>query len=356
MKILLTGGGTQGHVSGNMALVPTLKKNNVTIDYVGTARGMERDIVAKDSYIKYHIIPAGKFDRSLTIKNFRNAYRVVKGVIAAKKLIRELKPDIVFSKGGFVTVPVVVAAKKSNIPVIIHESDITPGLANKLSSRYADKICTTFPETVEYFNSDKAICTGSPIRDEIFTGNKDLGYKLCGFTQQKPTIMVMGGSSGALALNQLTRAVLNDILPRYNVIHICGKDGTDPKYESINGYKQFGYVSSELCHLFAATDITLSRSGSNAIFEFLALKIPMLLVPLPKGNSRGDQIVNAESFEKSGFAMVCQQEELTPELLVQKIDELYRQRDQIQANMSGSALLNGTKNILDLIYTTAKSK
>ena len=354
MKILLTGGGTQGHVSGNMALVPQLKENGVTIDYVGTAKGMERGIVAQDEYIKYHIIPAGKFNRSFTWRNFRNAFRVVKGVHAAKKLIHEIKPDIVFSKGGFVTVPVVIAAKKSKIPVIIHESDFTPGLANKISSRYADKICTTFPETVKYFNSDKAVCTGSPIRGEIFTGNKELGYKLCGFTQQKPTIMVMGGSSGALALNQLTRAVLNDVLPKYNVIHICGKDGTDPQYEGINGYKQFGYVSGELRHLFAATDMTLSRSGSNAIFEFLALKIPMLLVPLPKGNSRGDQIVNAESFEKSGFAMVCQQEELTPELLVQKLDELYKKRDQIKANMEGSALLNGTSTILDLIFDMAK--
>lgn len=354
MKILLTGGGTQGHVSGNMALVPTLKEKGVTIDYVGTAKGMERSIVAQDEYIKYHIIPAGKFNRSFTWRNFRNAFRVVKGISQAKKLIREIKPDIVFSKGGFVTVPVVIAAKKSNVPVIIHESDFTPGLANKISSRYADKICTTFPETVGYFNSDKAVCTGSPIRGEIFTGSRELGYKLCGFTQQKPTIMVMGGSSGALALNQLTRAVLSDILPKYNVIHICGKDGTDPKYEGINGYKQFGYVSGELRHLFAATDITLSRSGSNAIFEFLALKIPMLLVPLPKGNSRGDQIVNAQSFEKSGFATVCRQEDLTPELLVQKLDELYKMRDKIKANMEDSALLNGTNTILELIFGMAK--
>ena len=354
MKILLTGGGTQGHVSGNMALVPTLKEKGITIDYVGTAKGMERAIVAQDEYIKYHIIPAGKLNRSFTWRNFRNAFRVIKGISAAKKLIRELKPDIVFSKGGFVTVPVVIAAKKSNIPVIIHESDFTPGLANKISSKYADKICTTFPETVGYFHSEKAVCTGSPIRGEIFTGNRELGYKICGFTQQKPTIMVMGGSSGALALNQLTRAVLNDVLSKYNVIHICGKDGTDPQYEGINGYKQFGYVSSELRHLFAATDMTLSRSGSNAIFEFLALKIPMLLVPLPKGNSRGDQIVNAESFEKSGFATVCQQEDLTPELLVQKLDELYKKRDEIKANMEGSALLNGTNTILDLIFDMAK--
>lgn len=350
MKILLTGGGTAGHVSGNMALVPELKNHGFEIEYIGTFNGMEKNIVANDSDIKYHAIPAGRLNRSFTWRNFTDAFRVIKGIYAASEILKQTKPDVVFSKGGFVTVPVVIAASMRNIPTIIHESDYTPGLANKISAKFANKICTTFPETVDFFHSDKAICTGSPIRKEIFCGNKNKGKSLCNFTDSKPVVIVMGGSLGAVALNNAVRLSLNRILAKYNVIHICGKGGSDAKYNGIYGYKQFDYVTDELPHLLAISDIALSRAGSNAIFEFLALSIPMLLVPLPKGSSRGDQIINAQSFEKNAFAIKLDQENMTDKTLCDKLDKLYADRNQIKANMKNSKLLNGTNNILELIF------
>ncbi len=350
MKILLTGGGTAGHVSGNTALMPELKRQGFEIEYIGSYTGMEKDIIGRIDNVKYHAIPSGKLNRSFTINNIRDAFRVLKGISAATKLMKQIKPDIVFSKGGYVTVPVVIAAHNCKIPVIIHESDFTPGLANKISAKFASKICTTFPQTVKYFKSSKAVCTGSPIRNEILYGNRDTGRAICGFYDSKPVIMVMGGSTGALALNKLIREALNELLPKYNIIHICGKDGVDDSLSNIHGYKQFAYVSEELPHLLAATDLAFSRAGSNAIFEFLALYIPMLLVPLPKDASRGDQIINAESFQNQGFAITCPQSSLTASMLCRKLDELYDKRDLIRGNMRNSKLLNGTKNILSMIF------
>lgn len=356
MKILLTGGGTAGHVSGNMALVPELKKHGFQIEYIGRAKGIEKNIVTADKDILYHSIPAGRLNRSFTWQNFTDIFRTIKGISSASKIIKQTKPDLVFSKGGFVSVPVVIAASLHKIPTIIHESDYTPGLANKISAKFADKICTTFPETVKYFNSDKAHCTGSPIRNEILCGNKNKGLRLCGFTDQKPVIIVMGGSLGAEALNSAVRTSLSRLLVSYNVIHICGKGGTKPEFDGINGYKQFGYVTEELPHLLAAADIALSRAGSNAIFEFLALSIPMLLVPLPKGNSRGDQIINAQSFEKSGFAIKLDQELINNDILYTKLNELYKNKDSIKVNMQSSNLLNGTENILRIILDMTSNK
>lgn len=356
MKILLTGGGTAGHVSGNMALVPELKEHGFEIEYIGTFNGIEKSIVAKDCDIKYHAIPAGRLNRAFTLRNFTDAFRVIKGISSASKIIKQTKPDIVFSKGGFVTVPVVIAASMHNIPTIIHESDYTPGLANKISAKFANKICTTFPETVNFFHSNKAICTGSPIRNEILCGDKNKGRALCNFANAKPILIVMGGSLGAVALNNAVRASLNRILSKYNVIHICGKGGSDAKYNGIQGYKQFDYVTDELPHLLAISDIALSRAGSNAIFEFLALSIPMLLVPLPKGSSRGDQIINAQSFEKSEFAIKLNQENINDETLCNKLDELYADRNKIKTNMKNSKLLNGTNNILELIFNMTDDK
>ena len=351
MKIILTGGGTAGHVSGNMALVPELKKHGFTIDYIGTHRGMEKDIVAADKDITYHPISAGRFVRGFNLGNIKDAFNVLKGIKEATKLIDEIRPDIVFSKGGFVTVPVVIAAHKRHIPVIIHESDFTPGLANKISAKFADKICTTFPETVSMLNSTKAVCTGSPLRGELLSGSRTMGASLCGFTDDKPVIIVMGGSLGALAINNLIHESLDCLLKKYNIIHIYGKSGTDKAYDGIPGYKQFGYVTSELPHLFAISDAAISRAGSNAIFEFLAAKIPMLLIPLPKGESRGDQILNADSFAKSGYAIACRQEELDSDSLCKNVDELIHKRETILRTMQRSDIQNGTDNILKLIFS-----
>ena len=349
MKVVLTGGGTAGHVNGNMALVPELKKRGADICYIGRKPSMEYDIVSKDPSIAYYVITAGKFRRTFSLKNVTDAFKVMQGYQQAKKILKEIQPDIVFSKGGFVTVPVVAAAKKLGIPVIIHESDSTPGLANRISGRYADRFCTTFPETVEMLNSQKAICTGPPLRKELFEGSRTLGLRLCGFDEQKPVVIVMGGSSGAQAINELVRKSLEELLKSFQVIHICGKDGMDASLNHLVGYKQYGYVTDELPHLLAASDIAVSRAGANAIFEFLAAQIPMLLIPLPKTESRGDQILNAESFEKSGYAIMRVQEKLTPETFVDAVHELYRKAPQIKSNMSVRTIKNGRENILQMI-------
>ncbi len=354
MKIILTGGGTAGHVSGNMALVPDLKKNGYQIEYIGSHKGMEKDIVAQERDIVYHSISSGRFRRNISFKNFTDIFNVLKGINEAERILKNTKPDIVFSKGGYVAVPVVIAAKKQKIPVIIHESDLTPGLANKISAKFADKICTTFPDTVNFFNSAKAICTGSPIRKELFKGNAYTGRTICNFTDEKPILLIMGGSLGSQRINELIRESSKDLLKKFNLIHICGKGGIDTNFEGISGYRQFEYVSAELAHIIAAANIVVSRAGSNAIFEFLATQKPMLLIPLPKGASRGDQILNAESFEKNGFAMNISQDILDANMLSEKINELYSKRDAFQIAMQSSPIKNGTDNILSLIYELSK--
>lgn len=356
MKILLTGGGTAGHVSGNMALVPDLKKHNYQIDYVGTMRGIEKEIVSADKDINYHSIHAGKFRRCLSFDNIKDVFKVFKGMSDASKLMKKIHPDIVFSKGGYVTVPVVIAAHKNKIPVIIHESDLTPGLANKISAKFADKVCTTFPETASMLSPSKSVCTGSPIRGELFLGSKETGKKLCNFTEDRPTIIVMGGSLGAVAINKLVRDAVKTLCSKYNVIHICGKGGSDNSFNNIKGYKQFEYVKEELCHLLALSDVAISRAGSNAIFEFLALQKPMLLIPLPKGESRGDQVLNAESFEKNGFAISANQSELDGNKLCEYTEKLFNRSNEIKNNIIKSGIKNGTTNILSLIYACCEKK
>ncbi len=265
----------------------------------------------------------------------------------AKKLIKRLKPDIVFSKGGFVAVPVVLGAKFNGVPVIAHESDMTPGLANKIAMPFAKKICTTFPETVKYIGK-KGIHTGTPIRKELFDGDKEKGLKLCGFDNEKPVIMMMGGSLGSQKINKVLRAALTEITTGFQLVHICGKGNVD-KSINIKGYKQFEYLSEELPHVIACADMVISRAGSNSISEFLALKKPALLIPLSAKASRGDQILNAQSFEKQGYCLVLNEEDMTPESLLKAIKELYLAKDSLITAMAKSPASNGVENVMKVI-------
>ena len=301
-KIVMTGGGTAGHVTPNIALIPKLRELGYEIDYIGSKEGIEKKLIS-DLGIPYYGVSTGKFRRYFDPKNFSDPFRVLKGCHEAKKLLKELKPNVIFSKGGFVSVPVVRAAASLKIPVIIHESDLTPGLANKLCIPVATKICCNFPETLKYLPEKKSVLTGSPIREELTMGNKDAAYKLCGFDKNRPVIMVMGGSQGASAINKVVRDALPRLLEKFNVIHICGQEKMDNMLLTTPGYKQFDYVKSELKDLFAITDLVVSRAGANAICELLALRIPNVLIPLPLAASRGDQLLNAASFESQGFFM-----------------------------------------------------
>ncbi len=347
-KIVLTGGGTAGHVTPNIALLPRLQELGYEIFYIGSYDGIEKKLIA-DFDIPYFGISTGKFRRYFDPKNFSDPFRVLKGYSEAKKKLKEIKPDVVFSKGGFVSVPVVRAAASLGIPCIIHESDMTPGLANKLCIPVASKVCCNFPETMKLLPESKAVLTGSPIREELAKGNKLAALDMCGFTANKPVVMVIGGSLGANAINQTVRQALPKLLEDFQVVHLCGKEKVDNLLLNVKGYKQFEYLKAELKDVFAMADVVISRAGANAICELLALKKPNILIPLPASASRGDQILNAKSFEEQGFSMVLDEDDLTENLLVEKVHELYFTKQTYIDSMSRSNQLSSIDTILNLI-------
>lgn len=347
-KIVLTGGGSAGHVTPNIALLPSLRDAGYEITYIGSYDGIEKRLIG-DFDLPYVGISTGKFRRYLDPKNFTDPFRVLKGFSEARKFLRSYRPDVVFSKGGFVSVPVVRAAASLGIPCIIHESDMTPGLANKLCIPVAKKVCCNFPETLKLLPENKAVLTGSPIRTELAQGNKLAGYDLCGFSANKPVVMVIGGSLGAAAVNKAVRESLPRLLEDFQVVHLCGKDKMDNLLLNTAGYKQFEYVKAELKDLFAMADLVISRAGANAICELLALKKPNILIPLPASSSRGDQLLNAKSFESQGFSIVINEDDLTPELLVDKVHELYFSRQLYHEAMTGSGQMDSVKTIMKLI-------
>lgn len=354
-KIILTGGGTAGHVTPNIALLPSLKKAGYDIFYIGSYEGIEKKLIEEQN-IPYYGISSGKLRRYLDIKNFTDPFRVLKGFSEAKKLIKQIKPDILFSKGGFVSVPVVFAAKHYKIPVIIHESDMTPGLANKLSLPMATKICCNFPETVKLLPEGKAVLTGSPIRAELHKGNRNIGLQFASLSSEKPVILIIGGSQGSAVINQAVRSILPQILKKYQVIHICGKGNMDNSLNSTKGYSQFEYVKNELKDVFAAADIIISRAGANAICEILSLRKPNILIPLSKAASRGDQILNAASYEKQGFSKVIEEEALTGKVLWEAIEGVYQNKNTYIAAMEKSTQSDAVSMICDLIQQYSKEK
>ena len=343
-KIILTGGGSAGHVTPNLALLPQLQAEGIEVHYIGTADGIERTIVSERSDITYHVISSGKLRRYFSWKNFTDPFRVLRGMFQARRIMREVKPAAVFSKGGFVSVPVVIAAHGKHIPVVTHESDYTPGLANKINAKFADKICVTFEDTLSHVGA-KGVHTGTPIRPELYEGDKERGLSFLGFDDKKPILLVMGGSLGAAAVNDAVRAALPKLLASYDIVHLCGKGKVEESLAQ-PGYRQFEYVNEELPDVFAATDIVVSRAGANAVFEFLALSKPALLIPLPRSASRGDQILNAGYFARKGFAMVLEQESLTPETLLDAVNDLYDRRLSFIATMSAEPLADGTDEVL----------
>ncbi|RKI40637.1 undecaprenyldiphospho-muramoylpentapeptide beta-N-acetylglucosaminyltransferase [bacterium D16-51] len=347
-KIVLTGGGTAGHVTPNIALIPELKKQGYEIHYIGSYEGIESKLIA-DLGIPYYGISSGKLRRYIDLKNISDPFKVVKGLHQARRLLKKIKPDVVFSKGGFVSVPVVVAAKSRRIPCVIHESDMTPGLANKLCIPCASRVCTNFPETLKHLPPEKAVLTGSPIREELFHGDAAKGLAFCGFDSRKPVILVIGGSLGAVAVNDAVRSILPKLLENYQVIHLCGKDKLDASLNHTKGYIQFEYIKEELPDLMAAADIMISRAGANAICEILALRKPNILIPLSAQASRGDQILNAASFEKAGYSIVIQEEELTNEKLLTAVNQAYHNQEQYKKAMKRSQLNNSIEKIVGLI-------
>jgi len=351
-KIVLTGGGTAGHVTPNIALIGKLKEAGFEISYIGSKTGIEKKLITQTG-VDYYPISTGKLRRYLSLKNISDIFRVLAGMRQARKIIKKIGPDCVFSKGGFVAVPVVYAAASRKVPVIIHESDMTPGLANKLCIKKASKICCNFPETLKYLPKD-SVCTGTPLREELFGGDKAKGLSLAGLTGNKPVIMVMGGSSGAAKINDAVREALDGLLERFDVIHLCGKGRTDEALKSKPGYTQYEYVTDELPDLFAATDIMISRAGANAVCELLALRKPAVLIPLSAAASRGDQIQNAASFEKAGYSFVLEEEKLTAQTLKDAVNRVYDNKADYIAAMEKSSATEATDKIIKLITDITK--
>lgn len=350
-RILLTGGGTAGHVTPNIALLPRLRELGYEISYVGSYNGIEKELIT-DMDIPYYGIASGKLRRYFSVQNFTDPFRVLQGFSQAHRLMKKLQPDVVFSKGGFVSVPVVMAAKRCGVPVIIHESDMTPGLANKIAIPSATKVCCNFPETITHLPKGKAVLTGCPIRQELLVGNKDSARQLCGFTSELPVILIIGGSLGSVAVNTAVRNILPQLLNNFQIIHLCGKGKSDATLEGTKGYVQFEYVTDELKDLFILSDLVISRAGANAICELLALRKPNILIPLGLNASRGDQILNANSFAKQGFSLVLDEDTLTDDSLLDSIIELYNNRSTFVNNMENSPIKNSIETVIDLIENT----
>ena len=354
-KIVLTGGGTAGHVTPNIALIPALKKEGYEIHYIGSYDGIERKLI-EELEIPYYGISSGKLRRYIDLKNLSDPFKVVKGLAQARHILGKIKPDVIFSKGGFVAVPVVLAAKTRRIPCVIHESDMTPGLANKICIPCAVRVCTNFPETLDYIPSEKAVLTGSPIREELFHGDRNKGLAFCHFDNSKPIILVIGGSLGAVAVNNAVRGLLPQILERFQIIHLCGKGKLDSSLNDTKGYAQFEYINEELPDLMAAADIMVSRAGANAICEILALRKPNILIPLSAEASRGDQILNAASFEKQGYSIVIQEKDVTSGNLYDAILKAYGNKETYIKAMKQSRLNNSIEKITGLVNEAASRK
>lgn len=347
-KIVLTGGGTTGHVSVNLALIPRLKKDGWEIHYFGSKDGIERELISGISGVSYHAISTGRFRRRKTVKsifkNFKDVFKVMAGSIQSIYKIFKINPNICFSKGGFVSVPVIFGAWVNRVPTLAHESDFTPGLANKLVQPFVKTIFTTFRETNDYIKEGKATYVGPVIREDLKNGDKNKAIKDLELKSDKPVLLIMGGSQGSAYINQTIRDNLSHILEKYTVIHSTGKGNLDPSI-NLEGYYQYEYMTSNLKDILALSDLVISRSGANAIFEFLYYKIPMILIPLVKG-SRGDQVVNAKSFEKDGFAMIVNEAEDTKSDLLAAIDDMYQNLDKYKSKMESFDFKDG----LDFIY------
>lgn len=347
-KIVLTGGGTAGHVTPNIALLPALKEAGFDAEYIGSYTGIEKDLITKEG-IPYHGISSGKLRRYFDWKNFSDPFRVIRGYGQARSLLKKIQPSIVFSKGGFVSVPVVLAAKSLHIPAILHESDMTPGLANKIAMKGAVKICCNFPETIRYLPEGKGVLTGSPIRQQLLHGDRQKALEFTGLKGDRHILLIIGGSLGSVFINNAVRGALDDLLQKFEIIHLCGKGNLDPSLDGKDGYVQYEYISKELPDLFAAADLVISRAGANAICELLALHKPNILIPLSRNASRGDQILNAESFKKQGFSYVIEEEDVNEKTLTEAIHYVADHKDEYKKAMADSGQMDSISKIVSLI-------
>jgi UDP-N-acetylglucosamine--N-acetylmuramyl-(pentapeptide) pyrophosphoryl-undecaprenol N-acetylglucosamine transferase len=364
--ILLTGGGSAGHVTPHLALLPRLQALDLDLHYVGQQAGrsaseppIEQTLIAPTG-LPYHGIDAGKLRRYFDLQNVTDLFRIARALLQSLKLVRRLRPALLFSKGGFVTPPLVWATwlmnhlppRREHIAIVIHESDMTPGLANRLCLPFADRICYSFPETGQRLPPEKATYTGIPIRASLLNGDPMTGQRLCGFdvADDRPCVLVMGGSQGAAAINQAVHDALEDLLATFNVCHICGP-GEALRFKALTlaNFKAFSYVTDELPHLYAMADVVVARAGATTLFELLALRKPNLLIPLSLEASRGDQVQNAASFADRGFSHVLAETDLTPATLVQRLKQAYAERGAMVEAMAAAQTVNSVEAVMGVI-------
>lgn len=348
--IILTGGGSAGHCTPHLAILPYLKKYFDKIYYIGSKNGIEKNII-ENAKIPYFSVECAKLKRKFSTKNLTIPFKLIKGVKEAGKIIDELSPDIIFSKGGYVSVPTVIAAKKRKIPVITHESDVTAGLANKIISKYSDKVLTSFKNTANEFKNGKYI--GAPIRTFKVSEDKKTLLKKYGFTSAKPILLITGGSLGAEAINSAVDDCVDKLTEKFNVLHIRGKGNLNNKIK-MSGYYQTEFIN-DIENAFSVADVCVSRAGSNAAFELLSLKKPCLFIPLPKGESRGDQVLNADYFLKEGLCAVLPQRSLTGKSLVACATCVYSGRNRLIKNLEEQPVLDKSRDIANEVILASKT-
>ncbi|MDA1799065.1 undecaprenyldiphospho-muramoylpentapeptide beta-N-acetylglucosaminyltransferase [Bacillus cereus group sp. BY6-1LC] len=351
-KILFTGGGTAGHVMINMVLIPKFMEKGWGVEYIGSQNGIEKLLVQN---VKYNIVSTGKLRRYWDLENFKDPFKIIKGCIQSYKLMKRIKPDVIFSAGGFVSVPVVIGAWMNKVPVIIREPDSTLGLANKIALPFTTKLCTTFPQTGENVSNEKKVYVGPIVREEIERGNVLRGRSYCKFKQDKPVLLIMGGSQGAQWINDMVRKSLETLLLNFNIVHMCGKGKVDSSV-GMEGYMQFEYIGEELPHILNMASVVVSRAGSTAISELLFLKKPMLLIPLTNSSSRGDQVLNAEYFSRQGYAEVILQDRVSTNTFIHAVNKLYTNKERYIQNMNGYKKTNneGIHQLIDIINEVVK--
>ncbi|MCB9229028.1 MAG: undecaprenyldiphospho-muramoylpentapeptide beta-N-acetylglucosaminyltransferase [Deltaproteobacteria bacterium] len=346
-KIVLTGGGTAGHVMPHIALLPEFHKAGWEVHYVGSG-GIEKRLMIEQG-VPFYQIPAGKLRRYFSVRNLTDIFRIIAAVLSSLWILRRLSPDLVFSKGGFVSVPVSVAAWILRIPVLTHESDVTPGLANRMITPFARKIFCAFPETLKYLPSGKGILTGIPVRSSLREGLAKEGLRICNFTEEdsRPVVLIMGGSQGAESINQAVLQSQDLLLQEFRLIHLTGAGKDTPLVR--DGYQSFEFAGEELPHLFAASELVVGRAGANFLFECLSLRKPMLLIPLQKG-SRGDQLLNAASFSRAGWAQQLSEENLSPETLLEAIRQLHADAAKLRQSMEQGSSADPSSAIMELLH------
>lgn len=351
--VLLTGGGTAGHVTPNLALLPELRARGFRVEYMGDRRGIERKL-AEEAGLRFHGIQTGKLRRYFSVDNFIDPFRIAIGILQAIGRILRLRPSVVFSKGGFVGVPVVVAAWLLRVPVVVHESDLTPGLANRLSFPFARRICLSFRETAELLPGRDTVYTGTPVRLALRKGDRARGCERFGLDPSRRILLVFGGSQGARAINEQLRAMLPQRPAELQVLHVCGAGNLDPSLADQEGYRQHEYLAEEFADAFACADVVLCRAGANSLAEIIAVRKPAVVVPLPTAASRGDQIDNARLFADKGYGIVLPQDELTPVSLLASVERALDQGAAIVRAMEAAEPQDPVRRIVGIIEEIAR--